>query len=180
MLKNVLDRLNKKTITEDEATEEFFKANQEIIEMVEVKFKKTSNLAKDPIRMTNGACGADLTAATETLRTELTGPCIEYDTHIAVEIPKGYVGLVFPRSSITTKTTLSLGNCVGVIDSDYRGTIKFQFRTIFLQGGLNKKYKVGDRIGQIVIVPAPEISFKEVTELSNTDRGTGGFGSTQN
>lgn len=143
---------------------------------MEVKFKKTSNLAKDPVQATDGSAGFDLTAATETIRNELTGPIVEYDTHVALEIPKGHVGLIFPRSSITTKTTFMLGNCVGVIDSDFRGTIKFQFRNIINSSG--KKYNVGDRIGQIIIMPFPVVNFKQVDELSNTERGNGGMGST--
>lgn len=144
--------------------------------MVNVKVKKTLDNAVMPIAGTAGAAGFDLTAATEQVRNELTGPMVEYDTGLSFEIPEGHVGLIFPRSSITTKTTLSLGNCVGVIDSDYRGSVKFQFRQVNPIAG--KKYKVGDRIGQIIIVPYPKVAFQEVTELSNSERGTGGFGST--
>ena len=142
--------------------------------MLNVKVKKTSDKAVLPIRGSEGAAGFDLTAATETFRAELSGPIFEYDTHLAFEIPKGHVGLVFPRSSITTKTSLTLGNSVGVIDSDYRGTIKFQFRTT----PPGKKYSVGDRIGQIIIIPIPAVTFEEVSELDDTKRGEGSFGST--
>lgn len=146
------------------------------IQSLNVKVKKVLPNAVMPEFGTAGAAGADLTAATETLKTDLTGPVAEYDTGLAFEIPPGYVGLVFPRSSVTTKTTLMLGNCVGVIDSDYRGTVKFQYRQINPIAG--RKYKVGERIGQIIIVPYPKVSFEEVTELSDSTRGTGGFGST--
>lgn len=143
---------------------------------INVKVKKVLPNAVMPIRGSLGAAGFDLTAATEKFRPELTGPIWEYDTGLAFDIPPGHVGLVFPRSSITTKTTLSLGNAVGVIDSDYRGTVKFQFRNVGVAGG--KKYNVGDRIGQIIIIPIPEVVFEEVQELEDSNRGTGGFGST--
>lgn len=152
------------------------KIESAIMSKLEIKIKLNHENAKMPIRATDSAAGYDLTAATETYRKELTGPVVEYDTHVSFEIPEGYVGLVFPRSSITTKTTLMLGNAVGVIDSDYRGTIKFQFRSV--NPGFGKKYSVGDRIGQIIIMPYPEISFKEVADLSDTKRGGGGMGST--
>ena len=140
-----------------------------------IKVKKLSDNAVMPIRATSGAGGYDLTAATETVRNELTGPVVEYDTQLCFEIPAGHIGLVLPRSSVTTKTTLVLGNSIGLIDSDYRGSVKFQFRNVNSAG---KKYKVGDRIGQIVILPIPAVTFVEVEELSETERGTGGFGST--
>ena len=95
-------------------------------------------------------------------------------TGIAMEIPVGYVGLVFPRSSIS-KTDLFQRNAVGVIDSSYRGeiTVKFGF-----YGNGKDKYDVGDRCGQIMIIPRPQVVFTEVDSLSSTDRGSGGYGST--
>lgn len=119
-----------------------------------------------------------------------------YGTGIAVEIPEGFVGLVFPRSSIAKKT-LYLTNAVGVIDSGYRGEIMFKFKSTihyvpqfwnkirsFL--GLGEKivslsienYKIGDRIGQLMIIPIPHIELKEVDFLFPSDRGVGGYGST--
>lgn len=144
--------------------------------ILEVKIKKVLANAVTPTKGTTGSAGYDLTAVNEKFKPELTGPIWEYDTGLAFEINPGYVGLIFPRSSITTKTTLSLGNCVGVIDSDYRGTVKFQFRNIGLAGG--KKYNVGDKVGQIVFVPYHDVVFQEVEELSDTARGEQGFGST--
>lgn len=143
--------------------------------MIEVKVKKVLPNAVMPQRMTDGAAGFDLTAASEKFRPEKTGPVFEYDTGLAFEIPSGYVGLLFPRSSVTTKTNFILGNCVGVLDSDYRGTVKFQFRNITPAG---KKYEIGERIGQIIIMPIHSVEFIESSELSNTERDTGGFGST--
>lgn len=96
-------------------------------------------------------------------------------TGIAVEIPPGFFGAIFPRSSIRS-TPLVLSNSVGVIDSGYRGEIVFSFRWVNTADGM--QYKAGDRIGQIVILPLPEVEFEEVTSLSESKRGTGGFGST--
>jgi dUTP pyrophosphatase len=96
---------------------------------------------------------------------------LHYGTGIAVEIPQGYVGLVFPRSSIAN-THLTLSNSVGVIDSGYRGEIKAKFR----KGG-TRGYNVGDRIAQLIIIPYPEVVFEEADELSESDRGEGGYGS---
>jgi dUTP pyrophosphatase len=143
---------------------------------MEIKIKKLHEDAKLPIRATDGSAGYDLSAVSEKLKATLTGPLAEYDTGLSFEIPKGHVGLLFPRSSITTKTTLMLGNAVGVLDSDYRGSVKFQFRQVNPAAG--RKYKIGDRIGQIVILPIPSLDFIEVDELSDTGRGDGGMGST--
>lgn len=103
-----------------------------------------------------------------------------YTTGVAMEIPQGYVGLIFPRSSISRKD-LILTNCVGVIDSGYRGEISFKFKRVNFveqQGDLlENDYRKGERIGQIIIMPYPEIEFVEVDELSDSDRGDGGYGS---
>jgi len=136
-----------------------------------IKFKKLHPDAVMPKRATDGAAGFDLTAVT--CRYGDNGK-VFYDTGIAVEIPAGYVGLVFQRSSVY-KTGLSLCNAVGVIDADYRGSIQFVFRVGY--GGCSP-YHVGDRIGQLVIVQNPQIEFVESDKLSETARGTGGYGST--
>jgi dUTP pyrophosphatase len=100
---------------------------------------------------------------------------VSYGTDLAMEIPNGFVGLVFPRSSIR-KYELVLSNSVGVIDSGYRGELQATFKK---ENGLDSlAYKVGDRIAQIIIIPYPPIEFDEVAELSDTERGDGGFGST--
>ena len=106
----------------------------------------------------------------------------EYGTGLAVEIPEGYVGLIFPRSSIS-KTSLALANAVGVIDSGYRGEIKFRFRIDLMPAQAGKPsaaiYRKGDKIGQLLIVPYPQVEVvEEVGDLSDSARGTGGFGST--
>ena len=96
-------------------------------------------------------------------------------TGLAMAIPEGYVGLVFPRSSIS-KTDLFQRNAVGVIEAGYRGEITIKFG--FCSGHGVGRYTEGDRIGQIMIVPRPTISFNEVDLLEDTERGTGGYGST--
>ena len=136
---------------------------------MEVKIKKLNPNAVIPTYAKPGDAGMDLVATSIILDTKTQ---ITYGLGIALEIPDGFVGLVFPRSSIR-KTDLVLSNSVGVIDSGYRGELQATFK----KNGLNK-YEVGDRGAQIMIVPYPQIEFEEVEELSNTERGEGGFGST--
>jgi len=143
---------------------------------MKLKIKKVHEKAKLPKYESAGAACFDLTAATKEFKAHKMGPMFEYDTGLAFEIPEGHVGLIFPRSSITSKTTLSLGNCVGVIDSDYRGTVKFQFRRT--NPAFHQDYQVGERIGQMMILPVEQVEIEEVETLSETERGTGGFGST--
>jgi dUTP pyrophosphatase len=140
-----------------------------------VKIKKLSPDAVIPTYAKDGDAGMDM-IATRIINETLDS--ITYGTDIAVEIPKGFVGLIFPRSSIR-KTNLHLSNSVGVVDSGYRGEIQATFKKI--QGVSNNaldNYKVGDRICQIMIIPHPPVNFIEVEELNNTERGEGGFGST--
>ena len=94
-----------------------------------------------------------------------------------MEIPDGHVGLIYPRSSVS-KTPHSLRNHVGVIDSGYRGEIVFKFGWVESSSNSVEIYNAGDRIGQIIIMPYPKVEFIEVDELSTSDRGVGGFGST--
>ena len=139
---------------------------------MKVKFKKLSPEAVLPTYAKQGDAGLDLTAISRGVVENPHYGYIEYGTGIAVEIPEGYVGLIFPRSSIS-KTGLILSNCVGVIDSGYRGEIKFRFKWI----KDTDSYVPGDRIGQLVIMPYPQIEVEESDELSETERGDGGFGS---
>lgn len=115
----------------------------------------------------------DLTAISETIVEEGGYGYIEYGTGLAFEIPETHVMLIYPRSSISNKG-LILSNSVGVVDSDYRGEVKFRFK--WIKG--SNKYNVGDRVGQFMIIPRPIIDLEEVEELSTTERGDGGFGST--
>ena len=102
---------------------------------------------------------------------------ITFGMGVALEIPDGFVGLIFPRSSVR-KTRLMLSNCVGVVDSGYRGELQATFNKVNQNSQSENDYKVGDRIAQIMIIPHPPIEFTEVDELSDSERGMGGFGST--
>tara|TARA_R110001583_G_scaffold65550_6_gene189391 strand:- start:321 stop:737 length:417 start_codon:yes stop_codon:yes gene_type:complete len=134
-----------------------------------INIKKLSKDAVTPRYAKPGDAGMDLTAIWQKQELDL----ITYGTGLAVEIPTGYVGLLFPRSSVY-KTKMFLTNCVGVIDSGYRGEIMMKFEMM----DSNAMYRIGDRIGQIIILPYPQVRFEEVEELSNSDRGAGGYGST--
>lgn len=143
---------------------------------MKVNIVKKSDNAKLPTRGSEGAAGYDVYAATEKIMPSPTGLIVEYDTGLAFELPKGYYMDVRPRSGVTTKTSLILGNGCGVLDSDYRGTLKFQFRDT--NPGNGRKYQIGDRIGQILIKKYEDVDFTEVETLTDTERGEGGFGST--
>jgi dUTP pyrophosphatase len=137
---------------------------------MQVKFKKLHDLVEKPTYAKPGDAGMDLTAVK--IEKDAYGNAVIY-TGIALEIPEGYVGLVFPRSSIS-KYDMHLRNSVGVIDSGYRGEIMLKFS--FLEDG--NLYQMGDKVAQVIIIPYPQITFEEVEELSETERGEGGFGST--
>lgn len=136
-----------------------------------IKFKKLVSHAEAPSYSREGDAAMDLTAVD--MYHDRENEFVEYGTGIAVEIPKGHVGLLFPRSSVS-KTSLALANSVGVIDSNYRGEVKLRFRNV---ADFPKEYSVGERIGQLIIVPYPTIELEEVKELTETNRGEGGFGS---
>lgn len=136
------------------------------------KIKKLYPDAVIPSYSKDGDAGMDLTITSIQSNTDWY---ITYGFGIAIEIPKGYVGLVFPRSSIRS-TDLQLTNSVGVIDSGYRGEIQATFRKT--EGFEGRRYEIGDRGAQIIIIPYPQVKFTEVDELSDTERGEGGFGST--
>lgn len=184
---------------------------------MEVRFKKLNPNAVTPTKAHADDAGFDLTA---TSRYFDQHGAIVYGTGLAFEIPKGYVGLLFPRSS-NAKKDLLLSNCVGVLDSGYRNEVLFKFKPSLLvcdkethgnnqndyEGTITedwedeivtfhgrmqnypdiekgclpfqpRMYDVGDRIGQLIIMPYPEIEFMEADELSDTERGMGGYGST--
>lgn len=142
--------------------------------MLQVKFKKLHPTAITPTYSKAGDAGLDLTANSLNVENQF----IEYGTDIAIEIPEGYVGLLFPRSSVTKKSMM-MKNSVGVIDSNFRGEIKLRFAKINVDPSFkNQFYDVGDRVGQLVIIPIPQITLIETDSLSETDRGDGGFGST--
>ena len=139
---------------------------------VKIKFKKLNKRAEIPFYAKDGDAGMDLIATTLVR----TGKFSEYGTDLAVEIPRGYVGLLFPRSSISN-TDHFLRNSVGVIDSGYRGEIKLRMSIPALG---EKEYIMGDKVGQLIIMKLPWVEIEEVDELSDTDRAEGGFGSTGN
>ena len=137
---------------------------------MKVKIKKLHEDATIPSYAKHGDAGMDLYSVR--MEKDKHQNDVHY-TGLAVEIPEGYVGFLFPRSSIS-KTSCALRNAVGVIDSGYRGEIMVKF-------GCSSNidcYKVGDRVAQLIIMPYPQIELEEVEELSDTDRGEGGFGST--
>lgn len=141
---------------------------------MQIKVKKLNPAAVIPKYAKKGDAALDLTA---TSRESLFGSgMIEYGTGLAVEIPEGYVGLLFPRSSLS-KYDLLLSNHVGVVDSGYRGEIKLKFRKLSFTGLGPNYYEIGDRIGQLLVVPYPEIELVESEDLTDTERGAGGFGS---
>lgn len=169
---------------------------------MEVKIKKLVKDAVIPKYAKEGDAGMDLTAVG--CYYDADG-CIVYKTGLAIEIPEGFVGLVFPRSSIS-KMDVFLTNCVGVIDSGYRGEILAKFKPVAFfepnddtEFDDNKfksctevhlpqskdeevyenaiKYNLGERIAQLIIIPYPHIEFEEVEELTKTERGDGGYGS---
>lgn len=176
---------------------------------MEVKIKKLHPEATVPQYAKRGDAGMDLVAVS---RVYDEYGNVSYGTGLAFEIPTGYVGLLFPRSSIS-KVDLSLSNAVGVLDSGYRGEVMFKFKPAaqfvseefykipsetfetvlipsggavkdraygkyWLQGHRAAYFEIGDRIGQLIIMPYPQIEFMEVEELSETERGDGGYGST--
>lgn len=174
--------------------------------MLQVKIKKSHVDAVIPTYAKPGDAGMDLTAVDAYFEEETSS--IVYNTGLRMEIPEGYVGLLFPRSSLS-KYELIQTNHVGVIDSGYRGDIMIKFKPTFDywdtskdedfqsrvgQGAfefystcedehynrqlMSKVYGIGDRVGQIIIIPYPKVEFMEVEELSDTIRGEGGYGST--
>ena len=135
---------------------------------LEIKIKKIHPDAVIPKYAHVGDAGMDVIAVSK----KETDKFIEYGTGLSFEIPENYVMLIFPRSSVTNKD-LMLKNSVGILDSGYRGELILRFNKFG-----EENYKIGERIGQIIIFPYPNIEFKEVEELSETTRGNGGFGST--
>jgi dUTP pyrophosphatase len=140
--------------------------------MLPIKVKKLDPNAVIPNYAKPGDAGLDLTATSMQIIDNPQYGYIEYGTGLAFEIPQGYVGLIYPRSSISN-TGLLLSNSVGVVDSGYRGEVKFRFKYV----KNTAHYGVGDRVGQLIIVPYPQIQLIESQELSDTQRGEGGFGS---
>lgn len=145
---------------------------------MKVKIKKLDPTAVIPKYAKEGDAGLDLVATSKTYD---DGGNTVYGTGLAIEIPIGFVGLLFPRSSIS-KCTLQLSNSVGVVDSGYRGEIMAKFKPTAYRTSrdldLPQEYEIGDRIMQLVILPYPSIELEEVSILGDSERGVGGYGST--
>lgn len=144
-------------------------------EAVEIEVKMLSKTAKLPTRGTSSSAGYDLYADIEEdieIRPHTT---VKINTGIAVAIPEGYFGGIFPRSGLATKQGLNLANCVGVVDSDYRAGI-----IVALHNNSDETQTVmkGTRIAQLIVIPYLPLDFTIVDELEETYRGEGGFGST--
>lgn len=139
-----------------------------------IKIKKINPNAVIPKYAKPGDVGMDITAVDCQYDSKMD--CFVYDTGLAFEVPEGYGMFIFPRSS-NRKTDAYLTNHVGILDAGYRGNLLLCYKNRDCSNHL-PPYNVGDRIGQIVILPYPQIEFEEVSELSETERGTDGFGST--
>jgi len=146
---------------------------------MDVKICKLSEDAVIPTYAHPGDAGMDVVATS----VNITDDYIEYGTGLSFEVPEGYCMLIFPRSS-NSKKDLILANSVGILDSTYRGELKLRFKKCYqpvIYGLVARTvYNVGDKVGQIMILPYPQINFTEVDSLSETERGDGGFGSTGN
>lgn len=140
-----------------------------------VRYKKMHPDAVEPEYAKAHDGAMDLTAIDDG-KWDLDDTYISYDTGIAFEIPEGYVGLLFPRSSVSVYD-ISLANSVGVLDSGYRDSVSFRFRPQPTPARALRRYKKGDRIGQIIILPRPTVTLIEADELSSSQRGTSGYGS---
>ena len=143
--------------------------------MEQLKIKKLDEKAKLPTYGTVDSAGADLYAVLNNELSIKPGETKVIPTGLSMAIPKGYVGLIYARSSLGTKKGLAPANKVGVIDADYRGEVKV---VLFNQSNETQIISPEERIAQIIITPYVKVDFEEVSELSETERGNGGFGST--
>lgn len=142
---------------------------------MDINIKLLNEFAKIPTRGSAQAAGFDLYAAVNYDIEIQPHSTVKVDTGISIEIPEGYFGGIYARSGLATKQGLRPANCIGVIDSDYRGEVIVALHndTIYTQ-----KIKSGDRIAQLIIQPYLNVDFNVVDELSDTERGNSGFGST--
>jgi len=145
------------------------------MEKIAVKFTKLHKSASAPVYGTPFAAGADLRALLDENIEIKPGETVFVHTGIATEIPDGLVGLIYARSGLACKRGLAPANCVGVIDSDYRGEIMVALHNYSNQAQV---IEPDERIAQLVIAPYIAAEFEETDSLTDTDRGAGGFGST--
>lgn len=141
----------------------------------QIKFIKTDSRAVCPELGSPYAAGADLRALCDTPVTINPNETVLIHTGLAMEIPEGLVGLVYARSGLASKRGLAPANCVGVIDSDYRGEVMVALHNY---SNIAQTIEPGERVAQMVIAPYISAEYVEAESLSDTDRGTGGFGST--
>ena len=140
-----------------------------------IEVKKLNDKAKLPCRATADSAGADLCACINDDIALMPGERRLIPTGIAIAVPTGFGGFVFPRSGLSSKFGVSLANCVGVIDSDYRGEVKVR---VINHSSEPYTIKAGERIAQLVIMPVDLCEYGFSDELDKTERGEGGFGST--
>ena len=142
---------------------------------MKIKIKKLRDDAIIPAASSKDAAGYDLYACLDAPVKIVPHRTVKISTGLTAAIPEGYFGAVFARSGIASKFGIRPANCVGVVDSDYRGEY-----TVALHNDSDEEYTVchGDRIAQLVIMPCLKVEFEEADELDETDRGAGGFGST--
>lgn len=140
---------------------------------MKMRYIKLDQRATTPSYGSSDAAGADLYSLESAV--VFSGETKIIHTGIAVEIPKGYVGLIYARSGLATKRGLAPANKVGVIDSDYRGEIMV---SLYNQSETSQSINPGERIAQLVITPFVQVEYELSDDLSETARGSGGFGST--
>lgn len=144
--------------------------------MAVVKLKRLDKRAKVPTRATSGSAGYDISALLDSPVTIAPGEVKMIPTGLAIELEdNSVVALIYPRSSLASKHGITLANCVGVIDSDYRGELRMPVINL---GNEPYTISLGERISQLVLTPVLIPDIEEVEELSDSVRGTGGFGST--
>lgn len=145
-------------------------------ENIPLKVKRLTHCKALPSYATEGSAGLDLSAGIDSPMTIAPGARDKIPTGIIVEIPPGYEGQVRPRSGLAARAGITLTNCVGTIDSDYRGEVQI---LVINLGEHPYTFEPGERIAQLIIKPVPRVEVIEVSELSHSaERGDGGFGST--
>jgi dUTP pyrophosphatase len=140
-----------------------------------INYIKLNELAKEPTRGSNAAAGYDLYAAIDNDIIIAPHTTVKVGTGLAFELPQNTFAAIFARSGLATKQGLRPANCVGVCDSDYRGEY---IVAIHNDTDIEQTIAAGDRIAQMILLPYIPMVFEEVEELSDTERGSGGFGST--
>ena len=143
--------------------------------MSTMRVKKLRENAMIPTYGSAEAAGADLYACLEAEVTIEAGKTLFVPTGIAMEVPKGYAGLIYARSSLGSKRGLAPANKVGVIDSDYRGEVMVALHN---HGTVDQTIAHGERVAQLLVTPVLAPAFEVCDDLTDTDRGAGGFGST--